>query len=84
MEVQITHSGIANDVTVSASVPGIVQVVPVVPMSVEVQLFRDGKHGKSAYELWLLDGNVGTVSEFVNSTSNFALDLLARYQISKL
>ena len=84
MEVTITHSGVANNVNVSASVPNIIQVVPNVPISIELQLYRDGVNGKSAYELWLNDGNIGTESEFVNSTSNFDMDILARYQISKL
>jgi hypothetical protein len=50
MEVIITHSGIANSVQVSASVPGIVNVNPSVPINVEVQLFRDGKDGRDGID----------------------------------
>jgi hypothetical protein len=67
MEVQITHSGVANDVAVSASVPGIVQVVPVVPTVVEVQLFRDGKDGKSAYEIAVQNDFLGTEQQWLSS-----------------
>ncbi len=69
MEVTITHSGVANSVQVSASVPGIVQVSPTVPIKVELQLFRDGIdgiNGKSAYELVVENGYTGTEQDFTN------------------
>jgi hypothetical protein len=66
MEVTITHSGVANSVQVSASVPGIINVIPGVPMLVELQLFRDGKNGKSAYEIAVENGYTGTEQQFAN------------------
>jgi hypothetical protein len=51
MEVTITHSGVANSVQVSASVSGIVNVIPNMPINVELQLFRDGKDGKDGVYL---------------------------------
>ena len=57
MEVTITHSGVANTVNVSASVPNIVSVVPNTPIRVEVQLFRDGKDGKDG--IYLLEKQTG-------------------------
>jgi hypothetical protein len=50
MEVIITHSGVANYIQVSASLPGIVNVIPSVPINVEVQLFRDGKDGRDGID----------------------------------
>lgn len=67
MEVTITHSGVANNVQVSASVPRIVNVVPGAPIQIELQLFRDGKNGKSAYEIAVQNGFIGTEIEFTNS-----------------
>ena len=66
MEVTITHSGVANSVQVSASVPGILHAVPGVPLLIELQLFRDGKDGKSAYDIALQNGFVGTEIEWNN------------------
>lgn len=74
MQVTITHSGVANNVHVSASVQGIVNVVPVLPMVVELQLFRDGLNGKSAYELALDNGFIGSELEWVQTLTREVLD----------
>lgn len=85
MEVTITHSGVANNVQVSASVPGIVNVVPGVPIQIEVQLFRDGKNGKSAYEIAVENGFLGSEVDFANNIQNISqIDLLLNYNIAKL
>lgn len=74
MQVTITHSGVANNVQVSASIKGIVNVVPVLPMVVELQLFRDGLNGKSAYELALENGFIGSELEWVQTLTREVLD----------
>lgn len=66
MEVTITHSGVANNLQVSASVPGIVNAVPSVPIQIELQLFRDGKNGKSAYEIAVENGYTGNEQDWIN------------------
>ena len=67
MEVTISHSGIANNVRVSASVPELVSVVLNVPIKVEVQLYRDGMNGKSAYEIAVENGFIGTEQQWIDS-----------------
>ena len=47
MEVTITHSGVANNLQVSASVPGIVNAVPSVPIQIETQSHRTGNFVQS-------------------------------------
>jgi hypothetical protein len=74
MQVTITHSGVANNVQVSASVEGIVNVVSVLPMVVELQLFRDGLNGKSAYELGLENGFMGSELEWAQTLTREVLD----------
>lgn len=66
MEVTITHSGVANSVNVSASVPNIVSVVQNVPVSIELQLYRDGVNGKSAYQIAVENGYLGTEQDWIN------------------
>lgn len=66
MEITITHSGVANIVQVSASVPGIVNVVPGLPIQIEMQLFRDGVNGKSAYQMAVENGYIGTEQDWIN------------------
>jgi hypothetical protein len=66
MDVTITHSGIANNVQVSASVPNIVSVAPTLPTNIELQLFRDGVNGKSAYQIALENGYTGTEQNWIN------------------
>jgi hypothetical protein len=65
MEVTITHSGIASSVQVSASIPNVVSVAPTVPINIELQLFRDGVNGKSAYQIAVENGYVGTEQEWI-------------------
>lgn len=66
MEVTITHSGIANSVQVSASIPDVVSVAPTVPINIELQLFRDGINGKSAYQIVVENGYAGTEQDWIN------------------
>ena len=74
MQVTITHSGIANNVVVSASIPGIVNATPLLPVNIELQLFRDGLNGKSAYELALENGFIGNELEWVQTLTREVLD----------
>ena len=67
MEVTITHSGVANSVQVSASIPNLVRVVPNVPIGIELQLYRDGVNGKSAYEIAVQNGYLGTEQNWLSS-----------------
>ena len=67
MEVTITHSGMANSVQVSASIPNLVRVVPNVPIGIELQLYRDGVNGKSAYEIAVQNGYLGTEQNWLSS-----------------
>ena len=83
MEVQITHSGVANSVQVSASLPNIVSVAPNVPITVEVQLYRDGINGKSAYEIAVENGYMGTLEEFTDNLIEDDIDFNAYYILSK-
>jgi hypothetical protein len=69
MEITISHSGIANNVRVSASVPEMVSVAQILPIKVEVQLYRDGVNGKSAYEIAVQNGFVGTELQWLDSIS---------------
>ena len=64
------------DVLTFVGSPITIEVLDVNPVPVEVGLTLpgprgkigpEGKEGKSAYELWLADGNVGTVTEFLDS-----------------
>lgn len=66
MEVTITHSGIANSVQVSASIPNLVSVAPTLPINIELQLFRDGVNGKSAYQIAVENGYLGTEQDWIN------------------
>ena len=66
MEVTITHNGIANSVQVSASIPSVVLVTPTLPINIELQLFRDGVHGKSAYQIAVENGYAGTQQDWIN------------------
>lgn len=66
MEVTITHSGIANSVQVSASIPNVVSVAPTLPINIELQLFRDGVNGKSAYQIAVENGYTGTEQDWIN------------------
>ena len=66
MEVTITHSGVANSVQVSASIPNLVRVVPNVPIGIELQLYRDGVNGKSAYEIAVQNGYLGTEQNWLS------------------
>jgi hypothetical protein len=65
MEVTISTSNVVNSVTVSASTPGVAHVQPIVPMVIELQLFRDGQDGKDSYEIALLNGYVGTKEQWI-------------------
>ncbi len=67
MEVTISHSSITNNVQVSASVPELVSVAQTLPIKVEVQLYRDGMNGKSAYEISVINGFVGTEQQWIDS-----------------
>lgn len=72
-------------VTISTDSPMV--VFPNLPanFTVEVQLFRDGINGKSAYQLALDNGFVGTEAEWIAQYNNESLvDLLLNYNISKL
>ena len=85
MKVQITHSGFANSVRVSTSSPSAVVVEQTSPVAVELQLFRDGQNGKSAYEIAIENGFVGTEQEWALTLQNISLvDLTLNYNISKL
>lgn len=85
MEISISHSGIANNVQVSASMPNIVELVPNVPIAIELQLYRDGKNGKSAFETAVAGGYLGDEQQFALSLQDISLiDLTLIYNISKL
>ena len=66
MEVTISHSGVANSVQVSASIPHVVQVAPSMPIVIEMQLFRDRINGKSAYQIAVENGYTGTEQQWIN------------------
>ncbi len=66
MEVTISHNGVANSVQVSASIPNVVQVAPSIPIVIEMQLFRDGINGKSAYQIAVENGYTGTEQQWIN------------------
>ena len=83
MEVTITTSGVASSVTVMASAPGVVHVEPVIPMVVELQLFRDGQDGKDSYEIAVSEGYTGTREEFVADQVTADIDFNAYYILSK-
>ena len=85
MIVEVSHSGKSNTVQVSASKPGIVTVLQNQPINVEVQLFRDGSNGKSAYQIAVENGFVGTEQEWALTLQNISLiDLTLNYNIAKL
>ena len=83
MEVIITHSGVANSVQVWASAPNVVQVLPTLPILVELQLFRDGVNGKSAFEIAQQNGYTGTEQEFAIDLIEQDVDFNAYYILSK-
>lgn len=83
MEVTITTSGVASSITVSASAPGVVHIQPVIPMVVELQLFRDGQDGKDSYEIAVSKGYAGTREEFVADQVTADIDFNAYYILSK-
>lgn len=83
MKVTITHSGTRNIVKVWASQPNIATLVPRQPIKVELQLFRDGKNGKSAFEIAQEKGYPGTENDFVNDLVEQDIDFNAYYILSK-
>ncbi len=83
MEVTITTIGVANSVAVTATAPSVVHVQPVIPMVVELQLFRDGQDGKDSYEIAVSEGYTGTREEFVADQVTADIDFNAYYILSK-
>lgn len=54
-------------VNITTQNPEILQVLPAVGIKVSVAVIKDGRDGKSAYQIWLDDGNVGTETDFLES-----------------
>ncbi len=65
MDVVITHSGIAFTVTVWSNNPGVVIYNSPEPIIVKVQSFRDGVDGKSAYQIAVENGYIGTEAQWI-------------------
>ncbi|MGV9003942.1 hypothetical protein [Flavobacterium sp.] len=53
--------------TITCDKPNIIEVVGAEPVRVELAVFRDGHDGKSAYQVWLDLGNVGSEADFLLS-----------------
>jgi hypothetical protein len=83
MQISITHSGVVNSVEVSASVQGVLNVIPSLPINVELQLFRDGQNGKSAYQIAVENGYTGTEQDFASDLIEQDVDFNAYYIFSK-
>jgi hypothetical protein len=83
MEVTIFTSSFVNSVTVSASTPGVAHVQPIVPMVIELQLFRDGQDGKDSYEIAVSEGYTGTREDFVADQVTADINFNAYYILSK-
>lgn len=54
-------------VTITTDSPNVILNNSPLPLKVEVQLFRDGKNGKSAYEIAVENGFLGTEQEWIDS-----------------
>lgn len=66
MKVTITTQSPIS-VKITTQNPEILEVLPAIGITVSVSVIKDGRDGKSAYQSWLDDGNVGTESEFLES-----------------
>ena len=75
MIVEVSHSGTAKVLINNSPLP----------IKVEVQLFRDGSNGKSAYQIATENGFVGTEQEWALTLQNISqIDLTLIYNIAKL
>lgn len=66
MKVSITTQNPIS-VKITTQNPEILEVLPAIGIIVSVSVIKDGRDGKSAYQSWLDDGNVGTETDFLES-----------------
>jgi hypothetical protein len=72
-------------VTITTDSPNIVFGNNQPQIAVKVELKRDGIDGKSAYDIALENGFVGTETDFARSLQNIStIDLSLNYNIAKL
>lgn len=68
MIVEISTDIFPYDVVISCDKPGVITATPNVPITMVVDVKKDGIDGKSAYELALeKDSNIGTEADWLNS-----------------
>ena len=85
MIVEVTHSGTAYDIEVSSDKPNLVSVIVPEAIVIEIALQRDGKNGKGAYEIAVMNGFTGTKEDWTAALippPDYDYKLL--YEISKL
>jgi hypothetical protein len=54
-------------VKITTQNPEVLEVLPAVGINVSVAFIKDGRDGKSAYQIWVDEGNVGTEDDFLES-----------------
>lgn len=64
MIVEISADVMPYDVVISCEKPGVIAATPNVPITVVVDVKKDGIDGKSAYELVVANGYPGTMEQF--------------------
>ena len=71
MIVDITSDVLPYDVVISCDKPGLITATPNVPITVIVDVKKDGidgVNGKSAYELaYAIDSSIGTEEDWINN-----------------
>lgn len=86
MIVEITTDVLPYDVVISCDKPGVINATPNVPITIVVDVKKDGidgVNGKSAYEIAVDNGYAGTLEEFTTNLVDPDIDFNAYYILSK-
>ena len=70
MIVEITTDVFPFDVVISCDKPEIIEVIENEPISVTIEMTRDGADGKSAYAIAVENGYIGTEIQWLESQKN--------------